>query len=82
MKPREVKAVGTRIFELQKEIEGFKKIYNELDELIKALVEAGISEVNLQGIKLVIVDNFVGKTTIFRTTSVKRYEAKIEQKVG
>lgn len=52
--------------------EGFKEVYNEIDRLTVELAQTGIMNHG----SVVIVDNFATKNTAFKTTAIKRFEAK------
>lgn len=61
---------------LEKQIEKLKEAYSERDELVDELLDAGITHHQFGKIMFVMVDNFENKNAVFRTTSVRRFEAK------
>ena len=65
--------IAKRLALLLKKSEQFKKVYAEIDLLTDQLVKQKITEIE----KIVIIDNFALKNKVFKTTSIKRYEAKI-----
>lgn len=69
---REVLKKGKRLAELLDQVEGFKEIYNEIDKLTIDLVEVGCLRID----DVWIIDNFATKNTAFKTTAIKRFEAK------
>jgi hypothetical protein len=71
-----------KIIEIQKQLDEMKPLYKEIDELVCELVAANVTTVEVKDQKVIILDNFSDKNTVFRTTGVKRYEAKIEKKAA
>jgi hypothetical protein len=58
-------------------IEKLKAEYNELERLTEQAVQLSKTDkAQLQKLGLIVVDNFAAKNSVFRTTSVKRFELK------
>lgn len=72
---KKIKALAKQAAEVMEKLDSMKPLYNELDQLVNALMEAGL-EPGQDHYGLTLIDNFAAKNTVFRTTSVKRYELK------
>ena len=58
-------------------IEKLKSEYSELDRLTEQAMQlTKADKAILQKLGLTVVDNFAAKNSVFRTTSVKRFELK------
>lgn len=73
---KQIEAMAKRAAEVLAQLESMKPLYNELDKLTQDLMESGATGTDLGKLKLVLVDNFETKNTVFKTTSIKRYELK------
>lgn len=67
-----------RAIEINKELEKIKPLYAELDLITIQLMKLNFTNAFHNGKSVLLVDNFKEKNTCFRTTSVKRFELKIE----
>lgn len=67
-----------RAIEINKQLEVVKSLYGELDLITTELVKNEFVSAVHNGTCVLLVDNFKTKNTCFRTTSVKRFELKIE----
>lgn len=73
---KQIEQLAKRAAEVLAQLDEMKPLYNELDKLTDELVKLnGVGGIG----DLVLIDNFLTKNTVFKTTSVKRYELK---KVG
>lgn len=66
-----IEGVVREALTIMQALENVKPLYGRLDELTLAL-----RNVRLDNYGLAIVDNYAEKNTVFRTTSVKRFELK------
>lgn len=69
-----------RAVDIQKQLDAVKKLYGEMDEITTQLVEGGFEMSELEQHKIMLVDNFKTKNTVFKVAGVKRFELKIEEK--
>ena len=67
--PREITKLEVEAENIQAALADTKKLYDRLDEITHILGNQKLT-------RFVIVDNFAEKNTVFRTTSVKRFELK------
>jgi hypothetical protein len=74
---KKIEKLAKEAIEVMAQLEAAKPLYQRLDELTLALVEAKSKELRAYG--LVVVDNFAEKNAVFRPACVRRFEVK---KVG
>lgn len=70
---KQIEQLAKRAAQVLAQLDEMKPLYNELDKLTEQLVK--LNGVGCIG-DLVLIDNFSAKNTVFKTTSVKRYELK------
>jgi hypothetical protein len=76
---KEIAKLVSQAKKVMDQLEAMKPLYSELDKITDALVEMnGAGQVE----DIIIVDNFSAKNTVFKTTSVKRFELKLNKKVA
>lgn len=67
-----------RVIQIQAELDLRKELYAEMDALALALQAEGFEQLDLNGQRVTLVDNFLSKNTVFRPAGVKRFELEIE----
>lgn len=67
-----------RAIEIKKKIDSLTDLYRELDEITELLRQENFKVAVVGETEVMLVDNFKKSNVAFRTTSVKRYELKIE----
>lgn len=75
----ETKQILKRVIDIQRELDIRKALYDELDMLTEQLQAEGFEAAGLDGLTIVLVDNFAEKNTVFRPAGVKRFEIKIKE---
>lgn len=73
---KQIKKVAKKALEVLEQLESMKHLYNELDSLTEELRALNAKSIEINGTVLQVVDNFSSKNTVFKTTSVKRFELK------
>jgi hypothetical protein len=76
---KQIEMLAKRAAEVLAKLDEMKPLYNEIDKITEQLVAAGVENIAVGVATLHVVDNFAAKNTVFKTTSVKRFEIK---KVG
>lgn len=78
-KNKQIEELAKRAARVLAQLEDMKPLYNEMDKITEEFLKSGLDQVCVEGFTIQLVDNFHSKNTVFKTTSVKRYELK---KVG
>ena len=71
-----IEKLARKAAKVMKELEGMKPLYTELDRLTAELIDLGMESVSLGKNKMVLIDNFSEKNTVFRPAAVRRFELK------
>lgn len=83
MTKREKKKWGNIARKINAKRERAKKLYGEIDSLLDKLVAAvPVGEalpVNGDGRTVRVVDNFAGKSTVFKASGIRRFDIKFEE---
>lgn len=61
---------------IQDKIEKMKDLYDERDRLTDELVQADVYSYQLGRVLFRMIDNFHAKNICYRTTSIRRFEAR------
>lgn len=80
--PARVRKRIKRAREIKALLEQTKILYQELDDITEELVDMDLLIYNAKDFTAQVVDNFSGTNTAFRTTSVRRFELRFEEKEG
>lgn len=75
-----IKTDLARAVEIKAQLESVKPLYEELDAVTMRASEAlRLSKtVDVNGVKVTLIDNFESKNTVFRPVGVKRFELSVE----
>ena len=74
------KKLITRAIAIQKKIDAIKDLYNELDDITEQLQKVKFKSYTDAKNNVYLVDNFANQNHAFRTTSIRRFELRIEKK--
>ena len=72
------KKLVDRFLKLHKKTQTFKSVYAEIDEITAQLAAKNFRSYPIKKAIVILADNFASKNVAYRTTSIKRYELKIE----
>lgn len=67
------------LIELNSAIEKAKALYQDRDDLVMKMKEAGFKEAKLDGLTFVLRDNFEEKNTMWRAAAMSRFEIRVER---
>ncbi len=69
-----------RAIDIQKKIDSLKVLYDELDAITETLRKSRFKSSSTVSHNVFLIDNFANKNHAFRTTSIRRFELRIERK--
>lgn len=74
----DIKKTLDRLIEIEHRIEQLKRLYAEVDLLTNELIKLKFKSALHNGKTIRLIDNFKDKNNCFRTTSIKRFEIRID----